>query len=276
MIFERAYGQWLTRELNNIITPKRENLVCKRYDEVSYKPLVDSPDEIAVIIGGGNAVRSSVRGLDFNTLPLSVSIICKEEYSTIVRNAVNTVQERYNAVALAMDFFDGLDGEKVPVNVKSVFTTPFVIDESDYKTEHGTIKACFISFSATVFYGKTAIVVPPESELVIGTNSYQLDHILDYTFAVQPSYDTVLPQGSERARQSKLARSHSYSFTVSKTHGDKLQNIFRNEILGILGGLSDSELQLKIDGVLIKIQTYSVTEAYTPGGAAAYSITFGA
>lgn len=286
MIFEQAYGAWLVKEMNRRIRKFDEDLICKRYDDVAYKPLAGDPNSVAVIVTGGNAQRSSVRGLDYNVLPLSVMVMCREQCSTAVRNAIDAIQEEYNAVPLILDYYDSAVAAEsrsakdnyesnVRTNVKSTFTTPFMLLENDYKTTNETIKACFISFSASVTYGKSAIVEAPTSALLIDGKEYAIEHILAYTFSVQPSYDTSLPQGSELARQTKLSRANAYSFTVSKTAGDELQEIFYNEIMRLDGGLAGRTLKAKIGNNTINVQTYDLTEAYTGGNAAAYTLVLG-
>lgn len=157
MIFEQAYGAWLVKEMNRRIRKFDEDLICKRYDDVAYKPLAGDPNSVAVIVTGGNAQRSSVRGLDYNVLPLSVMVMCREQCSTVVRNAIDAIQEEYNAVPLILDYYDSAVAAEsrsakdnyesnVRTNVKSTFTTPFMLLENDYKTTNETIKACFISF----------------------------------------------------------------------------------------------------------------------------------
>lgn len=277
-MFELEYGKWITKQLNAILQEVNKiyhlDLVCKRYDEVAHKPSIGDLNEVAVIIYGGNATRSGVRGIDYNILPLSVLVLCWEEHSVLIRNVVDAMQEIFNAEEIELEYFDNLKKEKVTTYVKSVFTTAFPIDEVDYSTDTETKKACYISFSATVKYGKTAIVQPPDASLLIDGKEYAIEHVSDYTFPVSPSYDTSLPKGSECPRQTKLSRSNTYSFTVSKTVGDPLQEIFKNEIRRMDGGLVGRTLKLKLDGTEIAIQTYDLTEAYT-NGAAAYTLVLG-
>ncbi len=278
-MFEIEYGKWLTRELNARMKAVNEiyhlDLVCKRYDEVAHKPSIGDLNEVAVIIYGGNAARSGVLGVDSNILPLSVLVLCWEEHSVLVRSVVDAVQEAFNAKEVPITTLDYLTKESVITHAKSVFTTPFVIDEVDYPTETETKKACYISFSATVTYGKTAIVQPPDLALFIDGQEYAIEHISDYNFSVQPSYDAALPKGIERARQTKLSRNHVYSFTLFKTAGDPLQEVFANEFKCTGGGLDGRALKLNLDGAEIVIQTYDLTESYV-SGAAAYTLILGA
>lgn len=274
MIFEQEYGAWLTQELNTAIRKINGNLVCRQYDEVGYKPLVKSPDEIAVVISGGNATRSSVAGLDQNVLPLSVTVICKEQYSTPVRNAIDSVQKQYNAVPLQRSYYDAVSDTNISTNIKAIFTTPFVFTHDDYKTERETIKAAFISFSASVFYGETAVVNPVPITLKIGGTVYQVEHIAEYHMTALPAYESYLPQGSERAKQCELSRTNTYNFLLYKVAGDDLQQIFENELLCEEGGLAGKTLALNFGAEDIITTTYELTEAYV-NNSASYSLVLG-
>ena len=163
MKFETAYGRWLVQELNSR-TMQKLGIACKRYKEVSYKPLYRNSDQIAVIIGGGGAARSGVQGQDQNDLSLTVTLICKSTYTDDVREAIDEMQEAFNAVPQKLMYNDLKDGVLTTIEkpVKSVFLTPVVLDESDYPTITETIKATFLMFTVSVTYGTTAIVEPPK------------------------------------------------------------------------------------------------------------------
>lgn len=274
MVFEQAYGEWLTRELNTAIRSINANLVCKQYDEVGYKPLVKNPDEIAVVISGGNAARSTVEGLDQNVLPLSVTVICKEQYSTSARNAIDYVQKEYNAVPLQLTYYDGVSDNPLSTKVKAVFATPFVFSHSDYKTKNETIKAVFISFSASVFYGETAIVHPTSFVLKFGGEAYEIGHISEYHMSAIPAYDSYVPQGSERAGQCCLSRANTFQFVLFKVEGDELQQIFENELRCKENGLAGETLVLNIEAEDIKMTTYQLTESYA-NNVASYNLVLG-
>ncbi len=279
MIFEQAYGQRLIYELNDRIQKMDDKLICKLYDEVGYKPLQESPDEIAVIISGGNASRSQVKGQDQNVLPLTVTVVCKEIYSNAVRNAVDGFQKDFNAVPLALTYYDGIAGKAVVANYKAVYTTPLVFTHSDYKTRYETIKAAFISFSASVVYGQTAVIEPATAKLVIDGKEYVIEHIADCNLASMPSYEAYLPQGSKRMRQADLAAVNAFAYTLYKVSGDALQKIFDKELECSGEGLYGKTLVLKFyDGETLKseteISTYQLNYHYV-NNAAAYVLTLG-
>lgn len=271
MVFEQAYGAWLVKELNTAVRKINDNLICKLHDEIGYKPLADNADQIAVVVSGGNAVRSAVSGLDQNVLPLTVTVVCKEEYSTPVRNAIDGVQKAFNAVPMTLTYFDAVTGGQSSTSVKSVFTTPFTFVQTDYKTEKETIKAAFLSFSATVFYGETAVVKPVSATLKIGGEIYEIKHIADYNMSATPAYESYLAQGAERAGQCMLSRTNAFSFTVFKTAGDELQEVFEQELFCAEGGLAGKELFLNFGGELFGITTYQLTESYV-NNAASYNL----
>lgn len=278
MIFEQAYGQWLVRELNSKLQEIDDSLFCKLFDEIGYKPLYNEPDTIAVVISGGNASRSSVAGQDQNILPLSVTVICKEIYSTSVRNAIDLMQKEFNAVPIVLHYYDrpisaDAADQTRSIKVKSVFSTPFVFNSSDYKTQSETIKAVFIPFSASVSYGETAFINPDSVSLKIGETTYEINHIADYNKAAQPAYDSYQGQGKERLDQVQLTITHSFAYTIYKVEGDALQEIFETE-LNCRDGLNGKEIAVILDGKEIRISTWSLVESYA-NNAAAYTLTLG-
>lgn len=280
MNFESVYGAWFVSELNariKLLNRKRnKNLYCKLYEDVGQKPSFGSdPSEIAVLFAGGNAVRSNAKDVDTNSLPLSVRVLCWQEDRDGVREAINRVQEEFNATPQEFTCPDGLTGETITIRASAAFTTPYVIDEIDYPTERETKKACFLIFSATVSYGATAIVAPPSCRLTVGEEDYDIKHVREYTSVSQPSYDAALPQGEDCARQTVLARTHSYSFTVLRAIGDTLQEVFEKELRRQEGGLFGQKLVLEEGGVKIPIQTYMLTRVVAMGNAVAYTLVLG-
>lgn len=281
MTFERAYGAWFTNELakriKKINQKKKLALFCKQYEDVGQKPSFEDINEISVLFQGGNAVRSSVRGIDANSLPLSVRIVCWEEHRDCIRDAVNDVQKEFNAVPESFTYADDIE-ETATVIASATFTTPYVIDEIDYSTRTATKKACFLIFSATVTYGTTAIVEPPVYKLIVGSKEYLIEHIHDGTAVSQPSYDAALPQGSKIARQTEISQTRTFSFTLYKTEGDELQRLFEAELregLAYGGGLTGKKLTLTEGGIEIPIQTFSLTRTFARGTAAAYTLVLG-
>ena len=275
MTFEEEYGAWLVRAINE----KLKNIngkLCKQYDEVSFKPLKRNPDEIAIIISGGNATRSSVEGLDQNVLPLTITVLCKAKYSSAVRAAINAVQRTFNAVPAQFQYLDVAESEdEIVQQVKTVFSTPYVFDEVDFPTSKETVKACFISFSATVYYGQTAIVSPTEYRLKVGDEEYAINHIQSYDNAVMPAYDTFLPQGEARAKQSFISKTNSWAFTILKVKEDSLQTLFEQELNFSDGdGFGEKSLHLIANGNEIEIRSWQLLESYVDN-AAAYVLTLG-
>lgn len=268
MIFEQEYSKWLTFQLNQKVQEKYPALVCKAYDELSYKPLAHNVEEVAVVVSGGNAQRSPVPGLDQNTLPVSVMVICKEEYSMLVRGAIDAVQQAFNCVVVNIGGAD----------TKSVFVSPFILDESDFRTDRATVKVSYIPFSATVVYGTTAFVSPPSVSLIVGEESYPILFIASYNCSASPSYDPYLPQGEDRMKQVAIAKANAYSFTVLRRAGDELQALFEKE-LRCKDALWGKVLMLQFDDetpvpVRIPVETYQLTESYA-NNAAAYTLTLG-
>ena len=279
MIFEQKLGEWLAQEINARLQLVDKRLTCKRYDEESFKPLHANTEEVAMLVSGGNATRARVAGLDQNVLPLAVTIVCKAEYSTTVRNAIEAVQRTYNAKPFTLTYYDAVKAGNLTTYVKAIFTTPFSIDKSDYRTKNATIKATFASFSATVSYGETAVIDPVPVKLTLkqGTSeeTFVIEHIADYNFAAIPAYETFLAQGEERAGQCQLSRTNSFSYTVYKTAGDPLQEIFERELHGLADGLAGKKLFLTFDEEApLEISTYQLVESYKDN-AAAYVLTLG-
>ncbi|MBQ7912974.1 MAG: hypothetical protein IJ308_04410 [Clostridia bacterium] len=262
MTFERLYGQWLVRNLNVYLKSEGLKNTCKQYDEVAFKPLRGEPDEIAIVISGGNATKSNVCGLDQNILPLTVTVICKTDYSDGVRRAIVALQDEYNAKPLSTG----------TVQMKSAFTTPFVFDESDYPTKTATVKVSFISFSATVLYGRTAVVSPAFFKLDIGGVSYDINNVSSYQCAAMPSYDSVISAGSNRASQTMTVISNTWALTIVKVEGDKLQEVFEEE-LAAKGRLA-KDLKLICNGEEIVVRTYQLLEGYE-NNTAVYTLTLG-
>lgn len=273
MTFEKAYGQWLVSVINNRVYALIGK-TCKQYDEVSFKPLQNNPDEIAVIINGGNATRSSVRGLDQNSLSVIVTVLCKNTYTDFVLQAIDSAQEAFNAIPMQLHYVSDISSQTVAQKVKTVFSTPFVLDERDTPSKNATIKAASISFSASVDYGQTAVVSPSEFTLIIDGTSYEISHIAKYDNASVPSYDSFLAAGDSHAMQTLMSQANSWSITVIKTDEDPLQAIFGDEI-NARDGLAGKTLSLVRDGgPTIPIRTYQLTESYIDN-AAAYTLILG-
>lgn len=275
MIFEDVYGRWLVSEINNQ-TVSAFGLKCRQYNEVSYKPLAKNPDEIALVISGGGAARSAVKGQDQNSGMFSVIVLCQKKYMENVQAAISYVQKKYNAVPLEMEYTNE-SADSVKISAKAVFFTPIVLDSQDYPThEYGTLKAVFMQFTVTLLYGTTAVVSPVEYKLSVDGEDgpfYDIEHISSYDNASIPSYDTYLAQGDERNKQIAIARNNSWAITIYKTsEKSDLQTILENEVYAQDGGLWGREIVLQKDGVKIPIQTYQLTESYQ-NNAAAYVLT---
>lgn len=267
MIFEEAYGQWLVLNLNAKIKAALGK-TCKRYDEVAFKPLRKDPDEIAVIINGGGAARSSVEGQDQNNLSLNVVMICKKTYAKTVRECVDSVQAEYNAKLVTLSYHDAA-GNEVSQRTKSVFFTPITIDSNDYPTDYGTVKATFLSFTVSVVYGLTAVSTPSTFELLIGGTVYPVNYIVQYNLSSQPAYDTYLAPGEIHSRQNAVSASNAWSFTIAKVADDPLQKIFTAELNAKEGeGLYGKSITLYRDGEYILTRGYNLTESYVNNAAA--------
>lgn len=261
MTFERLYGQWLVRNLNVSLKNAGLKNTCKQYDEVAFKPMRGDPEEIAVVISGGNATKSNVCGLDQNILPLTVTVICRTDYSDGVRRAIVDLQDEYNAKPL-------LAGT---VQMKSAFTTPFVFDENDYPTKTATVKVSFISFSATVLYGRTAVVSPASFRLKADGVSYDINNVSSYQCAAMPSYDSVVSAGSDRASQTMTVKTNTWALTIVKVEGDPLQAFFDEE-LAAKSGLAEKEITFSYNGEEILVRTYQLLEGYE-NNTAVYTLT---
>lgn len=282
MLFEQSYGRFLVDKLNCRIQDINKNLICKLYDEAGYKPLYNEPDVVAVVISGGNASRSQVMGQDQNVLPLTVTIMCKEKYSDDVRDAIDGFQKDYNAVPLIIDERGGnTDGGSI-TNFKAIYTTPIVLNHGDYATKTETIKAAFISFSASVIYGQTAVIKLNKAILVIAEGvskkEYEIKHIADFNSSSMPSYEAYLPHNQERLKQADLSRSNAFSYTLYKVPGDELQEVLDEELL-CKDGLYGKTLSIKFyDGETlkadIKLTTYQLHYSFV-NNTAAYSLTLG-
>ncbi len=260
MTFERAYGLWLVRELN-AMTVEVLGKRCKHYDEVAFKPLRKDPEEIAVVINGGGAARSGVQGQDQNNLSLNVIVVCKNGYGETVRSLIDTLQEKYNALPKQL-MYTSDSGKEITQNVKSVFFTPITIDENDYPTEKGTIKAVWLSFNVSVSYGMTAVISPPVLKLKIGEGEYNIDYLIQYDATAQPSYDTYLAQGDKHSKQNAVSVTNAWALSIAKVQEDDLQTILQNEVDAKEGGLFGKRIVLCKDGGEIEIRGYQLTESY--------------
>lgn len=274
MTFEDAYGRWLVSQINDR-TVKVYGLTCRQYNELSYKPLSKNPNEIALVISGGGAARSTVLGQDQNSGTFSVIVLCQKKYLEQVQAAISYVQKQYNAVPLELEYYgdrEDFNDNDNPLfaSVKSVFFTPIVLDAQDYPTdEFGTLKAVFLQFTVTVLYGTTAVVSPAVYTLSIDGVDYAVNHVATYDIASIPAYDSFLAQGEERNTQIAISKNNSYAITIYKTSAkDDLQAILENEAYGQENGLWGRTLILIKDNLSIPIQTYQLTESYVDNAAA--------
>ena len=272
MTFEEAYGKWLVLQLNNG-TKTALGISCKQYDEVSFKPLRYNTEQIAVIINGGGAARSAVIGQDQNNVSLQIVLICKSEYASGVRSVIDSVQRAYNALPSELTYYDEA-GNKIIEQLKSVFFTPIVFDESDYPTEtsEGTIKAVFMSFTVNVTYGQTAVVSPSAFSLSVGENVYEILHVIGYDAGSVPAYDSFLGQGDNHPQQRAISANNSYSLTIAKVMQDPFQKLLSSEIKA-KEGLYGKKIVLVVDGETINVRTYELVESYVDN-AAVYRLTF--
>lgn len=286
MTFEEEYGRWLVGEINKR-TKAMFGLICRQYNELSFKPLAKNPDEIAIVINGGGASRSNVRGQDQNSGTFSVIAICQKKHMEKIKSAIEYVQRSYNAVPSLMSYKEGFDeSDIVYLNVKSVFFTPIVLDAQDYPTEeYGTLKTVFMQFSVNILYGKTAVVEPELYVFEIDGVEYTAHHVASYDNASIPTYDSYMSQGEDRSKQVAVAKNNSWAFTLYKTSEENaLQTILENELYGRENGLWGRSVVLKKDmyynaetqavdyAVKIPIQTFQLTESYV-NNAAAYVLT---
>ena len=241
-----------------------------------------SPDEIALVISGGGASRSSVEGRDQNNGNFSVLVLCQKKHAKNVQAAIAHVQQSYNATPLEMSYTTE-SGENCIIHTKSVFFTPIVIDAQDYPTkEHGTLKAVFMQFTVTVLYGESAVVMPQAFELnfVGGSEGFwhPIRNLLSYDVASIPTYDNYLSQGEDRAQQRMMTKNNSWAFTIYKKVEDNntINQRMENELSGFSPCLAESSIVLRVhrgtDYKDIPIQTYQLTESYADN-AAVYILT---
>ena len=282
MIFEDAYGDWIKNLLNQAIRKVKPNAVVELHKEVAYKPLYVNPNAVALIINGGNAARSTVKGMDQNVMPISITLICREDYKNSVRNAMDYLQENYNALPMEMKYLDNVTGDEFKVKTKSTFNTPFVLDERDYTTKHETIKAAILQMSASVTYGKNAYIHPISFKISVDGAVYPIDHIASYNMASTPSYDEFQSQGETFIERNDLAHCAAYSFTLYRVNETGFQEILDNEVLCRTNGLRGKKLKLlaytNSTGSYyyqeIDITKYTLVEAYV-NNASAYTLTLG-
>lgn len=272
MTFEDAYGKWLVGEINTR-TQAAYKLTCKQYNELSFKPLANNPDEIAVIVSGGGAARSSVSGQDQNSGTFSIMVLCQKKHMEKVRDAINYVQKRYNAVPIQGMSYKTVEGDSVKesfLSVKSVFFTPLVMDAQDLPTQDfGTLKTVFIQFTVTVLYGTTAVVAPTSYELEIDEKIYPVQHVASCDHASIPAYDSYLAQGESKNKQIAVSKNNSLAITVYKTSAeDELQAIFEREVYSQEDGLWGRPIALIKDNNRIPIQAYQLSESYVDNAAA--------
>ena len=262
MIFEQIYGKILEDAINLKLSDY--NLKCRRYDEVAFKPLVKNPNEIALIVNGGGASRSSVVGQNQSSGTISIVLLFQKAYMDVVRSAIDSYQEESNAKLIAVKALDGTS-----VLFRPVFTTPIVLDAQDLPTANGTIKTALMQFTVTVIYGDTAGVEPDTYKIRINGALYTINNVLSYDNASIPSYDSYLAQGKDKSSQTAVARGNSFSLKILKTNDkeDAIQNILENELLavGSYGELFGQELALQKNGNEVPIQAYQLTESYVDG-----------
>ncbi len=280
MIFEKVYGKWFCQELNTRVNKQDGNITCRKYNDVSFKPLKKNANQVAVVVDGGGALRSEYEGRDMNTMTLNVLLICRLENADVVAESVEKIQKEYNAKI--QQFFDKTD----VVFSRAIFTTPITIDAGDLQTDKdGSVKVLFMSFTASVVYGTTPQVIPPVYALMepeifylqIGENEpIKITNLLSYNAHSAPSCDTYLSQGKVQAQHVQLAKALGYSFTIVKvSEKDDLQDLFEDELWrdpsdNFSGSfLFGKTLKLYIGGKdsnkMFVAGTYELTKQYTDG-----------
>lgn len=282
MIFENAYGEWIKNQLNENIRKINPDVVVKLYDEVVYKPLYSNPNTVALVINGGNASRSAVSGLDQNIMPLSIMLLCRDCNKLAVRNAMDYLQENYNAVTMELAYLDNVTGDTYLEKVKSIFNTPMVLDERDHPTRTETIKITVMQMTASVIYGKNAYINPIDFKISIGGTTYPIEHIASYNMASTPSYDEYQAQGDTYLDRNDLAQCAAFSFTLYRVNETGFQEILDNELLCKADGLRGKSIKLLAytnpnDSAYyteIPITKYSLAESYV-NNASAYQLTLG-
>ena len=278
MIFENAYGEWIKTQLNQRIQSIQSDAVVKLSQDVNYNPLYSNPNTIVLIVNGGNASRSAVQGINQNVMPLSLMLLCREEYKLAVRNAMDNLQEEFNAVPMELNYLDNVTGDEYVVNTKSIFNTPMVLDERDHPTKKETIKITVLQMTASVIYGKNAYIHPLKFLIDISGIQYPITHIADYNMASSPAQDEFQTQGNQYIQRNDLAQCSTFSFTIYRVSNDSLQEVFENELLCSEGGLRGEAISLCVRveyGVYyIPITKYSLVESYV-NNASAYTLTLG-
>ena len=275
MIFEQAYAEWLSIAFDTKLQAINPDLASKMYDEVSRKALKSGTNEVALVVQGGNASRLDVEGIDRNTMPLSVTVICADVNKTAVRNALDNLQKEYHASPMALQVYDGASGTAHVVKMKSLFSTPFVLDERNWNIDSGSIIATVIQMSASVIYGANAFVEPIVWKLRIEDTTYIINSVVEYNLSSSPSYDEYVGQGNAWMARNALVKCAAYAFTIARVSGDDpLQAVLENELL--TGNLADKEMELYalVDNVstTIPITSYTVNETFTDN-ASAYMLT---
>lgn len=274
MIFEDAYKKWITDKINTELRAINNRLTVKSHMDISYKPLMESDTQVALLLQGGNAARSESIGVDKNVMPLSISLVCKNDYTAQVRNAVENVQRVCNAVPMTLQYSDGADGTVQSVGMINVFNTPYLMEETDWKSKNATIKASFLQMSVTVIYGQNAYISPPKTYINIDGTDYEIKHIIDTNLAYAPVYDEYQASGSTTMWRNLIAHTSAFSFTVQKVVGDSLQSLFEQEIMHASHPLSEAaELKLTVDNLTITITKIGQIVETFAGNDAAYNIT---
>ncbi len=264
--FEQTFKQTLNKWLKEFI-----NKPIITSNDISFEPLYEDPNTLAVIIRTAPGITSGRKGYDLTTATFYIDMITNINDIQVVQGAVNNMIMYYNGEwqSFEIPIYDPATDETTETEFiyKPIFSTMFIPGQPfDLRTKRETISAIVGKMSITVSYSSTATTKPDDYKLIIANEEYDLN-FSSYNFTSAPAYETDQKTDDIFISNHLLSVNQTYQFVLLKQKNDILHNLlsedfFQTDKENFLAG---KKLKLKSGDITIDISSYVLSEQYANG-----------
>ena len=266
--FKEQIVAWLSTELQ---TSVNEGGVTVVYDptilnntETLTNPLYLDKTAYGVCVRNQTIVRSSLADIDFNTITFTIESVMNENDTQAFLDATENIAKTYDSV---LQSFNETDNSTTPsttitTQYKCAFGVAYVSrPRYTLHTTKGSIKANTVTWVITVEYTTSSIFLGTRSfSIKVGTTTYSLSNILDYSISGQLTAKDVQQIETTRITSHALNYLNVYTFDIRKTTA----TTGINKILG--DACADASTftlsQITIDSQAYNVKKFMVTEMW--------------
>ena len=272
--FKEQIVAWLSTELQ---TSVNEGGVTVVYDptilnntETLTNPLYLDKQAIGVCVRNQTIVRSSLADIDFNTITFTIESVMDESKTQAFLDATENIAKTYDSV---LQSFNETDTSTTPsttitTQYKCAFGIAYVSrPRYTLHTTKGSIKANTVTWVITVEYTTSSIFLSTRSfSIKVGTTTYSLSNILDYSISGQLTAKDVQQIETTRITSHALNYLNVYTFDIRKTTATSGINKILADACADASTFTLSKIT--IDSTAYDVKKFMVTEMWRDNVAA--------